>query len=493
MLKKIYTQKGSALVLALMISVLLTIIVSAFVFTMNFQQRANQFQKRFDKSLWLAETGISRFVSGLKNANDFVAWNMAVTVPTPPTGTPTGYWLSQYKDIKDDNNKLLGQYKIDVLKSSTVSMTLRAVGKAMESDGTYKIRGIGVVIDKFTLGAFAIASNHQVGGSHINGGTNVHGGIWTSGDFHLDSASCGIYNDYSNLAKNLGAGYSIPTVLPNAEVFIYKDNFTTPVPNPNGVLEVNNSTFGTSANPIVGLHTENNSLTDDPGNGTAGTAGDGIIGNGESGTYQSNKDHDMPAVSFPDVSPTSDYVVSMKAKALDNGNSINTGNVTLDGSANVTIGLGMSYNKTTKVITLNGTSYIIGNLTVSGATYIGKGVIIVEGNATVTGGFEPTSPADFPTNSGCAIVATGSNTLGTNTGSSTVYAGYFWGNTTIAIQKANVYGSVMGNTVNLPTTGTRPEIYIRPDLVASLSVPLPDFGTAYVKRTQWWEISGIQE
>lgn len=490
-------QQGAALTVVLLLSALISLIVGGIVFSVTSQGTFNRHSMKYEKALWISETGIQRAMSGLKNSNDKMSWTMSMATPVPVSSG--GYWMKQWIAVHDENGKEIGAYWTELMERTRSRMRLKVKGKVYDTkDSSGNELGaiervIGVELSRFTIGNFAIASNHQMGGTHINGGARVYGGVFTSGKFNLDSSSTGIYNKYQDLGtvQNF-ENYPTPSDSPDAELFIYKDALSIPAPNPNGVADINNSDVGTTDAPLKGLHTQEDSTTVDPGDpSNPRTVGDGVIGNGSNTIAEPTKqDHKMPKVNFPDASANSTFMQERKTEAIANGNSFFTGNVTL-GAANVSIGTGMVYDATTKNIAINGSVYIKGNLTIENeVTFTGKGSIYVEGDISASGGVEPKVKADYPAVAALGLVASNNITLDEGTGSSGRFAGFFFGNNNIEVHKCKIFGNIFGGTVNLPTTGTRPDIYVHPILMDEIGVPLPDFTQAVVYKTNWWEMSG---
>ena len=465
---------------------------------MTNQNSFNQRSWKQEKALMNAEYGVERLITALAHENDGITWAMK-DVNSAPAIPPAGFWLWDWQSIKDDNGKEVGRYKVEMLPdpNSPKVMRIKATGMAFNQikNGQPQdtvARSIGVNLKRITLGDFAIASNHQLGGARINGGARVYGGMLTSGNLSMDASSTGIFNDYTDLQDSQNFGnYTPPTESPNGEVFVYKDS-SLPTNADNGVITLAaQATLGTSSAPMQGIHTAEDSLSVDPGNGGTGTDGDGILGNGQDNA-KGTKDHKLPDIDFPDASAGSSFMEARKTDAGLNGSALYVGDITF-GSTSFTIGTGpaLSYNASTGVVDISGEVYIEGDVTAPNPLkYTGKGGLFIEGNFTAPKGIEPNSPADFPHNSALAIVSSGDMSLGQNSGQSSKYAGFFFGSQSLNVQKAKIFGNVFGNVVNLPTTGTRPDIYVHPALMESTGVELPDFINAQIMKDLWWEMNG---
>lgn len=495
-------QKGAALVMVLQLTVVGALMVGGIAFLVTSQNQFNSRTLRSERALWMAETGTQRFLAGFRNQNDCITKDISATNLNTSCN---GYWLNSWIPVRDENSKTIGEYRITMLpgdQSSSVKR-IKSEGKVyISKSGTTEIgvakRVIGAQLERFSLDNFAIASNNQLGGARINGGAKIHGGIFTSGRLGLDSSSTGIYNDYSDLndAQNFPAtisgnpGYSIPAIAPRAEVYVYKDNITNPPPTPNGGIEIaSQSKLGTNTDPMKAIHTDASVV--DPGTGANPplvTVGDGVVGNGEDTQVHADKrDHELPTVTFPDASAGSTYMEERRVEAAANGCQI-TGPVTLDGSdysgcANFT------YSATNKLITISGPVYITGDLTLQGPIkYVGRGAVFVIGDILAVKGIEPNVPADYPQNAALGLIASSDMSLTEGNGSSVRYAGSFFGNDTLTIEQCKVFGNIFGGTVNLPTTSTRPDIYVHPEVRAKTGVPMPDFPNSKITKAQWWEM-----
>ncbi|PKL79145.1 MAG: hypothetical protein CVV27_02255 [Candidatus Melainabacteria bacterium HGW-Melainabacteria-1] len=496
------------MVMVLQISVMVALAIAGMTIIMTSQHKHNAQNKRFERSLWVAESGIQRVISGLRHNNDGVSWGMATTVPSPKGF----YWFGDWIALNDDQGKKIGEYMVDFINRAEATnqrLRLRVRAKSFVENGAedqYVERVIGVDLTKWTLDNFAIASDNQLGGARINGGSEIHGGIFTSGQLHLDSASTGIYSDYSNLHNTSGGpgvfqGYTPPVVAPKAEVFVFEDPSYTGT-ECNGCVKVNNSGLGTNSDPLTAIHTAENDTTIDPGvSGQPYTTGDGVVGNGEEDYVAEKIDHEMPEVEFPDTHKDSEFMQARLAEATANGNSVCGGTslaptgMILD-AADVTCGTGLTYTAPSGGndgrIAINGAVYVYGDLVIKGPVeYTGKGVIFVEGKSTLTGGLGPQVKADYPNDAAIGIVATDDMDISNGSGPDKNYAGSFYSNKALNLQKSNVFGNLFGReAVNMPTTGTRPTIYVHPLVRAQLGIPMPDFTRSIVTVSNWWEMSG---
>ncbi|PIQ24580.1 hypothetical protein COW36_11220 [bacterium (Candidatus Blackallbacteria) CG17_big_fil_post_rev_8_21_14_2_50_48_46] len=497
MQRKIKPQKGSALLPVMILVVVMSALMGAMAMKITGHVKVNQRTVLSEKALMIAEAGIQRALTGLTWQNDNMSWELK-DLTQRPANAPESFWLWKWQTVKDSKGLPIGRYWLEILpaESNRRLMRIKAIGQIFAdrqggTSGREVQRTLGVEFRQVSLGDFAIASNHQLGGTRINGGARIHGGIFTAGKLHLDASSTGIYNDYTDLNDNQNfQGYSLPVTPPEAEVFVYKDPLSADMEN--GVVKLAaQADLGTSANPMQAIHVQENSNIIDPGTGMTGTAGDGIIGQGQE-KAKGKKDHTLPSVSFPDASVNSSFMNARKNEAQNNGNAIYTGDLVL-GNSDFSLGSGpaLSYNASTHELVLQGTVYIIGNLSIpQSVSYTGKGALFVEGNVQAPEGLEPKDSSNFPNTEALGLVCSGNMELGRNSGDSSRYAGFFFGNQSITVQKAKIYGNIFGNTVNLPTTGTRPDIYVHPDLMGSIGVALPDFSKAEILRNKWWEMKG---
>lgn len=508
-------EKGAALTMVLQLSVVGALMVGAIAYMVTSQNKFNFRVLRSERALWVAETGAQRFLAGFRDRNDCLE---------DPTDTSCGsfgssaYWLNTWIPVHDENNKTIGEYRVSILNDnsnpvcanpSNKRLCIKAEGKVYDAKtGSTEInmvkRAIGVKYEKFTLDNFAIASNHQMGGARINGGARIYGGVFTAGRLGLDASSTGIYNDYHDLQTPQNfPNYTVPSTPPNGEVYVYKDTVSNPPPNPNGGIELAaQADLGTNTHPFKAIHTDPSVV--DPGNGTPATVGDGVIGNGEGNVFAQKKDHDLPNVNFPDASVNSSFMQDRLAEAQANGcvlgsstapANLELGDTTINpiipGCSNFTYTVSGAGSNRTRIIDINGPVFIWGNLSATvDVTYRGKGAIFVTGNATFPKSLQPQVPADYPHNAALGVVASGNVTLGQGSGSGTFYVGSFFGNQSVTVQKCKIFGNIFGGTVNLPTTGTRPDIYVHPEVREQVGVPLPDFTNVRVNKTAWWEMYG---
>ena len=506
--KRISAQKGMALAMVLQLMVVGTLMVGAVAYLTTSQHKFNLRTLQSERALWVAETGVQRFISGLRHENDCIDWSLS---PSDLNTSCTGQWLDSWVTVKDENGRALGEYRVTMLSGSLTSIKrIKAEGKAyLSKDGGVEVkmtkRVIGVELTRFSLDNFAIASNNQLGGARINGGAKIYGGIFTSGRLGLDASSTGIYNDFTDLQTTQNfQGYTTPTGTPKAEVYVYRDNITNPAPNPNGGIELSSQAgLGTNTNPMEGIHTDANVV--DPGVGSPpapNTIGDGIVGNGQdTQVFANKKDHSLPAVTFPDASANSSYMQARLVEAQANGcvlgSSAAPSALVLD-SVTVPSPFGASCTNfsyavsgSTRQIAINGPVFMYGNLTLKGPiVYQGIGVIFVIGNVVAERGLEPQVPANYPATAALGIVASGDLTLSEGNGSSVKYAGSFYGNNSVNVDKCKIFGNIFGGTVNLPTTGTRPDIYVQPEVRSKLGVPMPDFNNTRINKNNWWEMYG---
>ncbi|PKL77289.1 MAG: hypothetical protein CVV27_05995 [Candidatus Melainabacteria bacterium HGW-Melainabacteria-1] len=491
-------QSGAALFGVLMLAGLMSALVGLMAVSFTGQNTANRRSWKHDRALMAAEIGLQRVLTGLAHENDNIKWEHRHLTAAPVNPQP-GFWLWQWQTIKNDKGVEIGRYKLEVMPSQSRRkvMRLKATGLSYDRfENNQAVGGVqrtfGVELRQLTMGDFAIASNHQMGGARINGGARIYGGLLTSGEVHLDASSTGIFNDYVDLqaAQNF-SGYAMPEDKPDGQVFVYRDQ-TLPAGANNGVIKLAaQATLGSSDQPMQGIHTAEDSIVIDPGDGTPGTDGDGIIGAGEE-RAKGPRDHKLPEIQFPDASSGSDFMLNSEADADNNGNAIFDGDLEF-GDTSFTIGSGpaLSYDASTGNITIDGPIFIRGNVSsTKPLTYAGKGGLFVDGNAVIRQGLEPVDPATYPADHAIGLVASNIMELGENSGNSSKYAGFFFGNNTIKIEKAKIFGNLFGGTVQMPTTGTRPDIYVHPGTMASTGVELPDFIQTEIIKELWWEMSG---
>lgn len=497
-------QEGMALFSALILSVIAGAMMTTMVISFTSQNKSNTHSQTYEKSIMVADIGIQRFITGLTHENDGLKWDTVYGITDVPDSPPNGFWLWEWHPVKDANDKEIGEYRLEMLPigsgDGNRKIRIKAYGRAYtHKEGStpknLSQRAVGLELERSSLADFAIASNHQLGGARINGGSTIHGGILTGGELHLDSSSTGIYNDYGELEQSesggkkrgMFSGYNKPGSPPDAEVFVYRDESAATANN--GMIKLaSQAGFGTSDNPLKGVHTAESSTVKDPGNNSGDTAGDGIIGNGAENHHNAKRDHKLPNVTFPDASQGSEF---MTERAADANSTLNAAD--LDFSKSFVKG-NLSYNKGTQTLTIspNGSSvYITGNVNFPGQIkYAGKGGLFIEGNFTADSGIEPVDKSKYPSEHALGITCTGDMMLGKGSGSSTEYAGFFFGNKSLSIEKANIYGNIFGNVVNLPTTGTRPTIIVHPEVMGATGVTLPDFTNYQLNKNLWWEFEG---
>ncbi|MGE3728247.1 MAG: hypothetical protein AB7I41_22015 [Candidatus Sericytochromatia bacterium] len=499
--------------MVMQLSVVGALMVGAIAYMVTSQNKFNLRSLRTERALWVAETGAQRFLAGFKDRND--------CMDNPTNTSCTGYWLDTWVPVHDETAKTIGEYRVSLMDIDGVAPAaqgskkrrIKVEGKVYDSKvGSTEVnmakRVIGVQYEKMTLDNFAIASNHQLGGSRINGGLRVYGGVFTAGRLGLDSSSTGVYNDYHDLDDSQNfQGYPIPAIPPTGEVYVYKDNVTNPPPNPNGGIELSSQAdLGTNTARFKAIHTDASVV--DPGVGSpvdAATVGDSVVGNGQdTQVYADKRDHDLPDVNFPDASANSTFMQARLADATANGCVRGSSGAPLDlvlGTTSISGGTfaagcsNFSYTVTgsggsqTRVININGPVFIWGSISASASvTYTGKGAIFATGNSSFTESLTPANPTDYPNNAALGMVCSGNMTLGQGSGSGTHYAGSFFGNQSVTITKAKIFGNVFGGTIELPDGATRPDIYVHPEVRDKVGVPMPDFTNVRINKTNWWEM-----
>lgn len=501
------SQKGAALVMVLQLTVVGALMMGGVAYLATSQTKFNARTLLSERALWMAETGTQRFMAGLKNENDCINWALS---SSNLNASCTGYWLNTWIPVRDDRGKTIGEYRVSFLPSQLPHLKrIKSEGKTYSAkSGDVEVnslkRVIGAELTRFSLDNFAIASNNQLGGARINGGARIHGGIFTSGRLGLDASSTGIYNDYNDLQDSQNfQGYNTPGVAPRAEVYVYKDNSADSAVTPNGGIELaSQADLGTNTSAMQAIHTH--SEVDDPGTGTPpapSTVGDSIVGNGEdTKVFADKKDHQLPDINFPDASANSAYLNARLAEAQANGcvrgsalapSPLILGNSTVVAPAGGGCGSKFTYTVSggTRVLHISGPVFIYGDVFLNGPiVYTGQGAMFVLGNVMGEKGLEPQVKSDYPEHAALGIVASGDLSLTEGSGSSVKYAGSFFGNKSINIEKCKVFGNIFGGTVNLPTTGTRPDIYVQPEVRAKVGVPMPDFSNNRVIKNAWWEM-----
>ncbi|PIQ27342.1 hypothetical protein COW36_15640 [bacterium (Candidatus Blackallbacteria) CG17_big_fil_post_rev_8_21_14_2_50_48_46] len=507
-------EQGAALVMVLQLSVVGALMVGAIAYLVTSQNKYNLHSVRNERALWMAETGAQRFLSGLRNGDDCIDFSISTT---NLNSSCTGYWLNTWIPIHDENNKTIGEYRVSLLPSTESKVKrVKSEGKVYDSkNGTVEInmskRVIGVQFERFSLDNFAIASNHQLGGARINGGVRIYGGVFTAGRLGLDASSTGIYNDYHDLDTNQNFhGYPSPASPPQGEVYVYKDNISNPAPNPNGGIDLaSQSDLGTNAAAFKAIHTDASVVdTGTPtGNPLPSTVGDSIVGDGQDTQVHANKiDHELPNVNFPDASVNSQFMTDRLVEATTNGcvrgssgapSNLVLGNASIANPAGAGCGSKFTYtvtgsgNNQVRLLHIEGAVFIYGSISAAeGIKYTGKGAIFATGNATFSEGLEPSVPTDYPNNAALGVVTSGDMALGQGSGSDTKYVGSFFANQQATINKSKIFGNIFAGRLEIPDTGTRPDIYVHPDVREQVGVPMPDFTNVKVSKTAWWEMYG---
>ncbi len=487
---KVNNEKGSLLVMTLLLVVVLLILGSAFVAISMAESRVAERERRTVLAFHIAEAGIAQAVYDLRE--DFLSdtsnpsWADGdinnYTINLPDT---TNFYAMPYSNTALNG----GSYSVTVKKETTDGreISIRSTGTLGDASETIQVYARMTSISPWDNAIFAGS-----GGDPGTGATTIAGCVNISGSVHILGTGLGstdyavelggtaelIGNNYSAMAADLQRRLpSLPTTVFNGET----------VETLSAVLRVKNGIVGLDGNSSVGV-------TDVPGNLYKETAdavysNDGFGGNsGSANVFSDNgwsNNYDMgDAISFPSLSDPymgypsyQQYLYDNALVISDAGDLAQLANITAGSSFTITDagGKGSISMDGTGNLTVDGIIYVEGgDLNITGASdviFSGKASVLVTGNIAVdTNLVTPAVPVggehNFP-----YVQSTGDeniigfmtpNDISLGTSAQLDIMGLFYAENKVTINKqTDLMGSIVTNYFDL--TGQVPNIYQVPE------------------------------
>jgi hypothetical protein len=487
---KINNERGSLLVMTLLLVAVLLTLGSAFVAMSMAESRIAERERRSVIAFHIAEAGIARAVYDLRE--DF--WNDPSS-PSWADGDINGNTLN----LPDTTNFYAmpyvgttlngGSYSVQVKKETADGrgISMRATGTLGDASETIQVYAKMTSVSPWDNAIFAgTGSDPGTGATTIAGCVNISGSVHILGtglsstDYAVELGGTAelIGNNYSALAADLRRRLpALPTTVYNGET----------VETLSAILRVKHGLVGLDGNSSVGT-------TNVPGNSVKETADavystDGFTGNsGIANVYSDNgwsNAYDMgDDISFPSLSDPYGGYASYQQYLRDNAYVISDpadlaflSNITAASSFTLTDagGKGSISMDGSGHLTVDGIIYVEGgNMSFGGGSdiiYTGKASILVTGNINVeTNLVTPAVPIggehNFP-----YVPSTGveniigfmtPNNIALGTSSQLDVMGLFYGENKISINKqTDLMGSIVTNFFDL--TGQVPNIYQVPE------------------------------
>lgn len=529
-------EKGTVLIVALLVVTFLSLLGTAFLILASTESRIAFNEKDFARALYVAETGIERARQDLKYDTAFDKlcglFNRYFGSPMGPntdTGSILGSAGAKYYDlgtalsacaqkipaagfidvytnsspVSADTYSDGATYSVKLGNASGIEVTARSQGQiGTRAARTIEARFRVVNLSPWNNAAFAGAG---ASGASINGNVVIAGsvhilgtGIGATGPAAEFSGGGGIYNYYKDIDATAYTG-KLPNVAPTTlytEVRVKggqlkMQSTSARVGEPDSVLT-------TYQDPVDGVYTNN---------GFGGTYGDTYVysKNGKEAKYDVPSDVTVP---FPCLSCTNPDTGQTYQQFLDSNSFTYPGNLVIDATTpGFSVGSGgntLSWNNTTKTLTISGIIKVTGQIKLGGTTgttrittinYTGSGTLYSAysnpgGNPSIEIHSNILPVGIFPTLDRIGFVAQDRIEIATGGGDSNLrLTGAFFGENKVVLQKqTQIAGSLVSNYFDMGNQV--PALYQVPELGRNMPPGMPgsDLRIIFVKTLSWKEL-----
>lgn len=525
---KFRSEEGIVLVTTLLVVTFLSLLGATFLILASTESRIAFNEKDFARALYVAEVGIERARQDLKydtafdvNCGLFNRYLGSPIGPNTDTGSLLGSAGAKYYDLGTTSacsQKIPAVGFIDVYTNSspvsadsysdgaTYSVQLgnaSGIEVTTQSQGQIGTRAARTVEARLRVVDLSPWNNAAFAGTGASGAT-INGNALIAGSLHLlgnnlsstdqaaeFSGSGGVYNRYQDIDATAYTG-KLPNVAPttlHAEVRVKKGRIGL-----DGA-----SRIGASTNKMDGVYTN-----------------DGFTGNQAPNfsVYSKNgKDtkYDIPSdvtVPFPCLGCTNPKTGQTYQQDLDNNSYTYSGDLVIDATTgNFSVGSGsntLSYNSTTKTLTISGIIKVTGRIKLGGTTGTTRiTTISYTGSGTFYSSYSNTSDdpsieihsnilpvGTFPTADRLGFIAQDRIEIATGAGDANLrLAGAFFAENKIILSKqTQAAGSLVSNYFDMGSQV--PALYQVPELARNLPPGLPgrDLRIIYVKTLSWKEL-----
>lgn len=525
------SEAGTVLIVALLVVTFLSLLGTAFLILASTESRIAFNERDFARALYVAETGIERARQDLKYDAAFDRncglFNRYLGSPIGPntdtggsilgSGTDRKYYdlgtalsacaqkipASGFIDVYTNSSPVSADtysdgatYSVKLGNASGVEVTAQSQGQiGTRASRTIEARFRVVNLSPWNNAAFAGAG---AAGATINGNVVIAGSVHILGDGLSPtdeavefSGGGGIFNRYKDIDVAAYTG-KLPNVAPTtlyAEVRVKK-----------GEVQLDGtSKIGESTNKVDGVYTNN-----------------GFTGNQDPNFLVYSKNgketkYDVPSdvtISFPCLSCTNPETGQTYQHYLDNNSYTYSGDLVIENTTgDFSMGSGgntLSYNGTTKTLTISGIIKVTGRIKLGGTTgptrittinYTGSGTLYSAysnpgGNPSIEIHSNILPVGTFPTADRLGFVAQDRIEIATGGGDSNLRltGAFFAENKVILSQQTQVAGSLVSNYFDMGNQV--PALYQVPELGRNMPPGMPgrDLRIIYVKTLSWKEL-----
>lgn len=516
------------LVVALLVVTFLSLLGAAFLILASTESRIAFNEKEFVRALYVAEAGIERARQDLKydaafdrNCGLFNRYLGSPLGPNTDTGSVLGSAGATYYDLGttltacDQKIPAAGfinvytnsspvaadsygdgaTYSVKLGNASGIEVTAQSTGQiGTRASRTIEARFRVVNLSPWNNAAFA---GTGASGATINGNALIAGSVHLLGESLSEGATAaafsgggGVFNWYKDMDATLSGKLPppAPTTL-NTEVRVKKGKISLD----------GTSKIGESTNKVDGVYTNEGFTGNQAPNFSVYSK------NGKEAKYDVPSDVTVP---FPCLSCTNPETGLTYQQELDNNSYTYSGDLTISATTgDFSIGSGsntLSWNSTTKTLTISGIIKVTGKIKLGGTTgstrittinYTGKGTLYSsssnpDGDPSIEIHSNILPVGTFPTADRIGFVAQDRIEIATSGGDSHLrLAGAFFAENKVILSKqTQVAGSLVSNYFNMGNQV--PALYQVPELAKNMPPGMPgrDLRIIYVKTLSWKEL-----
>ena len=480
-------EKGIALVVALVFLTLLSLLGIAGIITSSTDTKIAGNTLSSTKALYIAEAGLARaeaeLINDLNNdqniANSsFIATSGTITI----TPSSTAFY-TVFSNISFG----AGSYTIQFKNYGTAPNYESAI-VLVRSTGT------GPNLSTITLERYLSAENISPWNNAIfagggGGAAPITGNVIIAGPIHLlgnglAATDTVFVNQTGNcLNSNTGMNATLAAKIAGGTTSDLDAKFR--VKNGRIDMTVGSGKIGESTSPFKGIYVTTG--TDSGGDGV----NDDILGGDNSGGGQnlyanegatSAQAYDLGDYNIPMPTIDSDY---MNNHSLDFGGPLTLSTIDIPTQSGTFGGknCSISFNATTKHLTIDGIIKVTSLNISSDITYAGKGTIYVTETTNINADILPATAASYPTTNVLGVVSTGNMALPSS--SQKLLTGAYYSAGTITSSKQNeLAGTIVCQNFNI--TLQVPKIWQVPSLAANLPPGMPGSGQNWVFTKKTW-------
>ncbi|MEW6615757.1 MAG: pilus assembly PilX N-terminal domain-containing protein [Thermodesulfobacteriota bacterium] len=501
-------EKGIALVVALLFLTLLSLLGIAGIITSSTDTKIAGNTLSSTKALYIAEAGLTRaeaeLINDLSTDQNIANSSFAATSGTI-TITPSS---TAFYNVLSNISFGAGSYTIQFKNYGTTPnyesaiVLVRSIGTGPNSST--------VTLERYLSAENISPWNNAIFAGGGGGSAPVTGSVVIAGSIHLLgnglAATATVFNNQTGYCRNSNTGMDTTLAGKIAGGTTSDLDAKFRVKNGRVDMTLGSGTIGESSSPFKGIYVTTGA--DSGGDGV----NDDILGGNNAGAGQNL--YADKGVNYAEAYDLEDYNITLPSidTTWMDANSKNLTGTTQSDGAPTPKGLiagaleltgkykvgptwyypdinqsdangSISFNSSTKVLTISGIVKVSSLNISDDITYAGKGTIYVTGTTNIDGHVLPETAASYPTTNALGVVSTGNMTLPSS--ANKLLTGAYYSSGTVTSNKQNeLAGTIVCQNFNI--TAQVPRLWQVPSLASNLPPGMPGATQNWVLTKKTW-------